>query len=421
MKILSILLMVIMAATNSLALDSFKVQVLRNSNKVITSQFDNSWYELDDGEHDTIDKYSAKIHEDAKNIDIYEYIEANNDFILIGKMNTIIPEKLLANLCYCPIKDKKQHFYQILLPAIPTEDSKNATKTPVWIHENDIETISKDKGNTYSRVNLNHFLKAHCQHSLDKKNIVASLNIEAILDCKKGEFYSHNCGIHALLAAIVMMYPEKLQVIADTPNLISELEKVSLKDNCPHLIKGMKMMAGLCFGTVLASGLVSPTEAVCATAAIAALPRLFNVKPFFKIEKLFRQQVGITPKKLVAMGNALLDTLNITEVELVLVEESHFDNILRDWPQILDSGSPIIPLTNDIACIMPWTRHYLVVHGLANKECSFWDKQPAEKFQYEGLLKRQLDNYSGRVMKALSIVGGLTTPFVYLYFAPIRK
>ncbi len=309
------------------------------------------------------------------------------------------------------VNDKLENFYSITL-----------NNKKIWLHEDDlIEVYTYNTKNTDEntlffikiRKKIYSFMKEQPIVSLELPNILQAYNLVNFLELKTKEYYKTDCGIHCLMASVAMIWPEKLQSIIDNPNIVDDLISKSIDDNMTKLSKSIDIIS--CASTLAIGSLIpNPTEMPNIIVPLASGLGLNAIGPIGNTDKFLRNKIGMVPKKLQKLGNYCLETLELNENsnQMVLTEQVNFEEVLKDWHNILDKGSPIIVLIRATA----FSGHFILIHSILDKDVYFWDQENFRMMSKEKL-QELMDCHRTISLKTTSLLIGLNTPFVYLYFS----
>ncbi len=308
--------------------------------------------------------------------------------------------------------------------------SKKNGNSRVWINENSIYFIQHSTdSNKNGEIQRSLRLKIRKSSAFSEK-ILASIPLASVfladslffnLQFYKGKYQSTNCGIHALLVAMVMKDPALLESIKIQEDLIGDLERESLTENPTRVVNGLKwVLAAGALHVALAAE--DPSQLIDSGAGVAvglAFLGLGALVP--SIEQSVRKNLGIMPKKLEELGVSLLNRLGLNEsLKFVRTEKDNFDEMQEDWARILERGSPIIVMErNDFT-----GGHYVVIHSLCeNGGAYIWDQGIFMNTKGHILgperLRKILDCKRDKKTAFTSFLAGIDRRYVYFHFEEI--
>lgn len=277
----------------------------------------------------------------------------------------------------------------------------------VWINEKDVISVtmnSIDPENSLKLVSSTarniKYLANNLETCVNSNKLAMTLDLDSLLKFEKDQYFRSNCGIHALLASLVMLHPEKLDDMIKQPDMLQKLEKSSLSNNQVRLAGFIRMAGGV--------GI-----------SLGVRPMVYSsLAPEQALQEFFRENVGIMPKKLVDVGKTCLEMLDLDqEHEIVWKKENNFANLIDHWENIIKSGSPIIALLRAGA----FEGHYIVVYGVSENEFYYWGFNGGLGFHLgsyisKANLEKEIDSYKNSRFKASALLGGIDARFNYLYF-----
>lgn len=416
-------------AVSSHALDGFEVSsglLEQPKNPLLTKMkiskgIKNGWYivkrwALLKEEPPNFQLFNLNIHGHYKDVAIYHKKENSQRFVKTGQVLADLTDIRSAH----PVYGRKNDFY--LIGVTKFAKQKREKRAKVWISQNAVMVITIQKYLGECRalhvdmINLKLLQPEKFQASLDFYNVVMAAHLEQMLNFWKNKYSANNCGLHALLASIVMMHPKKLKNMVERTELIAQLEDLSISDNQVRLQNTLRGLSGAVLflaGYELKESILGPTLA----AALAAGLITSKINPFFEFQELFRKMVGIMPEKLKDLGDACLKMFDLDEKQqIVLAKENNVDKLRADWKAILETGSPIIALLRKSSAL---SGHYVVIYGLSEKgEFYYWDinQRTGQNFIADEELEVSLDSYKNNSFKLTSLLAGVDARFNYLYF-----
>lgn len=306
---------------------------------------------------------------------------------------------------------------------IKLNDSANK-KRRAWINRKDVSNVyqieinnteNKNISTKISKLNLINLFNQPGIY-LPQFNVLLTDKLYFILRFDLAQYKKNNCGIHALLTALIINEPKILNEWLKNPNnILCQLEHESLHNNPERLVNIIESTSMIAFSSFMSLTGEYLNPLLCMSVGASFGYGLHSLVT--NIETSVRKNIGIMPKKLEKLGNYALKINKLEhKIKFVKAEKNDLNETYKHWRKIINKGSPIIFLKPGFA-----SAHYVVIYAiLESNDILIIDEgsRSSIDFQYlENMVKNKKDWFN----ESLFLLAGANHNFVYFYFKEIQN